>query len=205
MRRARPHAVRRPRIVWPIIYIDLMTQIMVFFVILWSLERREAESAQLGTGAGVGIGDQSLRMVDLPGDVLFGSGETAVGQEGREVFARLFGDPESGVLDFDVGKSARRTLAIHGHTDDVGKKDDNCLLGYQRAWAVYQEIRKHGGELPDHVVICTNADNTPARVLPEVSGANLTDEERATIEEARARNRRITIEDVVTSAPAAGE
>jgi flagellar motor protein MotB len=199
VRRPARHEVRRPRVVWPIIYIDLITQVMVFFVILWSMERSEAESAQLGTG--VGIGDQSVRMVDLPGDVLFGSGRAELGAEGREVFARLFGDPQSGVLDFDLGGTARRTLAIHGHTDEVGPKDDNFLLGYQRAWAVYQEIRKHGAELPDHVVICTHADNTPARLVPPLRGDALSDEERAAIEKARALNRRITIEDLITSPP----
>ena len=77
---------------------------------------------------------------------------------------------------------------IHGHTDDVGDKDKNFLLGYQRAWAVYQEIRKHGAEVPDHVVLCTHADNTPARALPTVAAEK---------DAARAKNRRITIEDLV--------
>jgi hypothetical protein len=76
----------------------------------------------------------------------------------------------------------------------VGKKDENFLLGYQRAWNVYQEIRKYGGELPDHVVICTHADNTPAREVPAVQPG---EEANAAVSAARAANRRITIEDVV--------
>jgi len=190
---------------WSIIYIDLMTQIMAFFVIVWTIEHGTKATATVNLATGFGMGDQTVRMVDLPGDVLFASGKTELAADGKDVIGKLFGDAASGVLSFDRGGMAQRKLVIHGHTDDVGKKDDNFLLGYQRAWAVYQEIRKHGSELPDHVVICTHADNTPARVLPEVSGATLTDEERATIEEARARNRRITIEDVVTSTPAAVE
>jgi flagellar motor protein MotB len=181
---------------WPIIYIDLLTQIMIFFVILWSLERKSEETKTAGIGAGLGIGDQTVRMVDLPGDVLFASGKTELAAEGREVIDKLFGDAASGVLSFDQGGLAERRLAIHGHTDDVGDKDENFLLGYQRAWSVYQAIRKHGAELPDHVIICTHADNTPAREVPAI-GAGLTDEEKEVIREARARNRRITIEDIV--------
>jgi len=138
-------------------------------------------------GTGIGMGDQTARMVDLPGDVLFASGQTTLASDGRGVLDKLFGDPASGVLSFDQGGLAERKLVIHGHTDDVGDKDKNFLLGYERAYAVYQEIRRHGGEVPDHVVLCTHADNTPARALPEQGDKT----------EARAKNRRITIEDLV--------
>jgi outer membrane protein OmpA-like peptidoglycan-associated protein len=195
---------RRPRMLWAIIYIDLMTQIMIFFVILWTGERRDAELERPRLGTGMGMGDQTVRMVNLPSDILFGSGRSDLGPEGREVFGKLFGDPESGVLDFDQGGLARRKLAIHGHTDDVGDKEDNFLLGYQRAWNVYQEIRKYGDELPDHVVICTHADNSPARVVPPAP-AQAGEEARAAIQEARAKNRRITIEDVVVGVKPAEE
>jgi len=193
---------RSPRALWAIIYIDLMTQIMAFFVILWQIERKQAvvERPSLGTG----IGDQTVRMVNLPSDVLFRSGKTELGAEGREVFARLFGDPASGVLDFDQGGLAQRKLAIHGHTDEVGKKEDNFRLGFERAWNVYQEIRKYGGELSDHVIICTHADNTPARVVPAVPGQP-TEDQRAAIARARAANRRITIEDIVVGTRPAGD
>jgi flagellar motor protein MotB len=187
---------------WAIIYIDLMTQIMVFFVILWAVEQKEEVVEQIALGQGIGMGNQTVRMVNLPGDVLFGSGQTDLGAEGRDVIGKLFGDPASGVLSFDQGGLAQRKLAIHGHTDEVGGKDENFLLGYQRAWAVYQEIRKHGGELADHVIICTHADNTPSRVVPPIE-PELTDEEKAVIREARAKNRRITIEDLVIATPPA--
>jgi flagellar motor protein MotB len=202
---------RRPRAgpkkhgaLWSIIYIDLMTQIMAFFIILWAVEQRQeaVKQERFTRGAGIGIGNQTVRMVNLPGDVLFASGKTELGAEGAQVIDKLFGDPASGVLSFDQGGLAQRKLAIHGHTDEVGVKDENFLLGYQRAWAVYQEIRKHGDELPDHVVICTHADNTPAYLVPPIDG-ELTEEERAVIREARAKNRRITIEDMVISAPPA--
>lgn len=200
MRRRARFERRSPRALWAIIYIDLMTQIMVFFVILWSVERGESDAkAPERPGLGIGMGDQTVRMVDLPSDILFGSGETDLGADGREVFSKLFGDPASGVLDFDQGGLAQRKLAIHGHTDEVGKKEDNFLLGFQRAWNVYQEIRKYGDELPDHVVICTHADNTPAHAVPP---AGASEEEKAAVQRARTANRRITIEDIVTAKPA---
>ncbi|HTR54815.1 MAG TPA: flagellar motor protein MotB [Kofleriaceae bacterium] len=172
---------------WSIIYIDLMTQIMAFFVILWSVEHGAKLVQTKPIGSGIGMGDQTARMVDLPGDVLFASGQTTLAADGRGVLDKLFGDPASGVLSFDQGGLAERKLVIHGHTDDVGDKDKNFLLGYERAYAVYQEIRRHGGEVPDHVVLCTHADNTPARALPQQGDKT----------EARAKNRRITIEDLV--------
>jgi outer membrane protein OmpA-like peptidoglycan-associated protein len=131
-------------------------------------------------------------MVDLPGDVLFASGQTQLAGDGRLVLDKLFGDPSSGVLSFDQGGLAQRKLVIHGHTDDVGVKDANFLLGYQRAWAVYEEIRKHSKELPDHVVLCTHADNTASNPLPD-------SKDRAVLDVARAKNRRITIEDLVVA------
>jgi flagellar motor protein MotB len=178
---------------WSIIYIDLMTQIMAFFVIVWSVEHgaRLTQTPSLGTG--VGMGDQTVRMVDLPGDVLFASGQTAMAADGKGIVDKLFGDTASGVLSFDQGGLAQRKLVIHGHTDDVGVKDANLQLGYQRAYAVYQEIRRHSKEVPDHVILCTHADNTPARALP----APATD--RAATDEARSKNRRITIEDLVVA------
>lgn len=190
---------RSPRALWAIIYIDLMTQIMVFFVILWSVERGETRAAadQPSMGIGMGTGDQTVRMVNLSSDILFASGRTELGGEGRQVFGKLFGDPASGVLDFYEGGLARRKLAIHGHTDDVGRKDENFKLGYERAWNVYQEIRKYGAELPEHVVICTHADNTPARDVPVTPGPEPDEAQRAAVEQARAANRRITIEDIV--------
>jgi len=172
---------------WSIIYIDLMTQIMAFFVILWSVEHGTKLVASKPIGTGVGMGDQTARMVDLPGDVLFASGQTQLAKDGRDILDKLFGDPASGVLSFDQGGLAQRKLVIHGHTDDVGDKDKNLLLGYERAFAVYQDIRRHSKEVPDHVVLCTHADNTPAKELPP-EGAK---------DDARAKNRRITIEDLV--------
>lgn len=204
MRGRRPRAAKKGHgALWAVIYIDLMTQIMAFFVIVWAIERGEEATVTTNIGTGFGMGDQTVRMVDLPGDVLFASGKTELASDGKNIITRLFGDVASGVLDFDRGGLAQRKLVIHGHTDDVGIKDSNFELGYQRAWSVYREIRQHSKELPDHVVLCTHADNTPNGPTPptDASIGTLTDEERAVIKAARAKNRRITIEDLVVAAP----
>jgi flagellar motor protein MotB len=192
-RRTRPSGKRGHGALWSIIYIDLMTQIMAFFVIVWAVEHGTKVLKTQNLGTGVGMGDQTARMVDLPGDVLFASGQIAMAPDGKVILEKLFGDEASGVLSFDQGGLADRKLVIHGHTDDVGPKDKNLELGYQRAFAVYEEIKKHSKELPDHVILCTHADNTPAQ---SIAGDK---------EAARAKNRRITIEDLVVGKPPAAE
>ncbi len=194
-RRTRPSQRKSHGALWSIIYIDLMTQIMAFFVIVWSVEHGTKLTQTKSLGTGVGMGDQTVRMVDLPGDVLFASGQTTLAPDGKDAIDKLFGDQDSGVLNFDQGGLATRKLVIHGHTDDVGPKDKNFLLGYERAWAVYEEIKKHGKEVPDHVVLCTHADNTPQ--LPVSPAGSATDNDAA-----RSKNRRITIEDLVVAQPA---
>ena len=54
---------------WQIIYIDLMTNVMIFFVILWAIQTRASKSGVSDT-----TGTQTVKMVNLPGDVLFSSG-----------------------------------------------------------------------------------------------------------------------------------
>lgn len=202
MRRVRrPRTKRSHGALWSIIYIDLMTQIMAFFVIVWTIEHGAKATATVNLATGFGMGDQTVRMVDLPGDVLFESGKTQLAPDGKTVVDKLFGDATARVLDFDRGGLAQRKLVIHGHTDDVGPKDKNFELGFQRAWSVYQEIRRHSKELPDHVVLCTHADNTPnAPATGPDDTLKLTDEQKAVIAAARAKNRRITIEDLVIAA-----
>ena len=192
------YAMRRNKAkfdVWPVVYIDLMTQIMMFFVILWSISQMRAKK----TGTTKAIGDTTQHEVTLPGDVLFPSGKTKLTPQGEEVFARLFKDDTGEVLSFETGGLTRRVLVIHGHTDSDGKKDDNYVLGFARALSVYKEIQKYGPEITDHAVLCTHADNTPAKEVPLFTGT-LTPAQSQAISEAKTRNRRITIEDQVTSA-----
>lgn len=186
--------VRAKSDVWQIIYMDLITQIMMFFVILWSITQVSSKLA----GQSKTVGDQTAREVTLPGDVLFPSGQARLTPQGEEVFQKLFSDDTGEVLNFDTGGLSRRVLVIHGHTDSDGLKEANLVLGFQRAMSVLQEIKKYGADVSDHVVLCTHADNSPAKDVPQFKGA-MTPAQVKLLTEAKQHNRRITIEDQVTS------
>lgn len=187
---SRFHGTRQRRAfdVWQIVYIDLMTNVMIFFVVLWAVQSRPNKGGISDT-----IGTETVKMVNLPGDVLFPSGKSEMSLGGRDVIHKLFADSKA-VLNFDTGGLTKRLLVIHGHTDNDGAKDKNLDLGFQRALAAYREIARYGGELSDHVVICTHADNSPAQEVPAFGGT-LSPAEQTAIKEAKAKNRRITIED----------
>jgi outer membrane protein OmpA-like peptidoglycan-associated protein len=191
----RPGLTRRPRALdtWQIIYIDLMTNVMIFFVVLWAIHARQERRA-----AGAGIGSETVKRVSLPGDVLFPPGKSDLSSGGREVLGKLFADDAGQVLRFDLGGPARRLLVIHGHTDSDGKKEQNLELGYRRALAAYHEILRYGRELADHVVLCTHADNSAAEEVPKAIGT-LDPAAKEAVEKAKTSNRRITIEDKVVS------
>jgi flagellar motor protein MotB len=181
--------------VWQIIYMDLMTQIMMFFVILWAISQVSSRVK----GVSKTVGDQTVHMVTLPGDVLFPTAKTKLTPGGEDVFAKLFQDSTGEVLNFETGGLTRRVLVIHGHTDSDGGKDENFVLGFQRALTVYKEIKKYGPHIVDHAVLCSHADNSPAKDVPQFQGA-ITPAQAAALGEAKAKNRRITIEDQVVGA-----
>jgi flagellar motor protein MotB len=187
---------RRAFDIWQIVYIDLMTNVTIFFVVLWAVQQGHPQK----TGISDTIGTETVKMVNLPGDVLFQTGRSEMSDGGRKVMARLFADDSHAVLNFDVGPLMKRLLVIHGHTDNDGTKDKNFELGYQRALTAYHEILQYGRDLPDHVVICTHADNTAAQEVPALGGT-LTAAEQSAVKEAKAKNRRITIEDKLLSRP----
>jgi outer membrane protein OmpA-like peptidoglycan-associated protein len=193
---SRFHGTRQRRgfDVWQIVYIDLMTNVTIFFVVLWAVSARPNKGGISDT-----VGTETVKMVNLPGDVLFASGKADLSGDGKQVLGKLFADSKA-VLNFDTGNLAKRLLVIHGHTDNAGAKDKNLELGYQRALSAYREILKYGGELSDHVVICTHADNSPAEEVPQFGGT-LSPAEQNAIKEAKAKNRRISIEDKVLSRP----
>ena len=192
---SRFHATRQRRgfDVWQIVYIDLMTNVMIFFVVLWAVQSRPRKSGISDT-----LGTETVKMVTLPGDVLFPSGKSDLSDSGHQIMSKLFNDDTHTVLNFDVGPLQKRMLVIHGHTDNEGQKEKNLELGYERAMAAYREIAKYGQDVPDHVVICTHADNTPAEEVPAFGGT-LTGAEQAAVREAKTKNRRITIEDKLVS------
>lgn len=192
MSRARATRQRRAFDVWQIVYIDLMTNVMIFFVVLWATQAGPKKSGISDT-----VGTETVKTVNLPGDVLFATGKSDVSDSGHQIFAKLFADSKT-VLDFDTGGLTKRMLVIHGHTDNDGKKDRNFDLGFQRALATYHEIAQYSGNVPDHVVLCSHADNTPAQDVPALSG-NLTPAEQSAVDQAKAKNRRIVIEDKLVS------
>jgi hypothetical protein len=65
--------------------------------------------------------------------------------------------------------------------------------------SAYHEIGKYGSDVPDHVVICAHADNTPAVEVPAFGSESSSAAEQAAVRDAKAKNRRITIEDKLVS------
>jgi flagellar motor protein MotB len=177
---------------WQIIYIDLMTNIMVFFVILWTLS--QARHSKVINK----MGDQTSRMVSLPGDVIFTPGKVFLSPDGKSVFKKLFSDDTGAVLNFEGNALTRRLLIIHGHTDGDGKKDKNFELGFGRALTAYHEISRYSKDVAEHVILCTHADNSPVQDVPSLKG-KLTPLQRQALSEAKSKNRRISIEDFLES------
>lgn len=178
---------------WQTIYMDLMTIIMVFFIILWSLHQGKDE------GVSDTVGDVTARMINLPGDILFESGKTELTNEGKGIIKELFGGSQGeGGLSFETSPLVKRMLMINGHTDSDGKKMSNLLLGFNRAFSAYADIKRYNKDLADHVVICTHADNSPEQEIPEFSG-KLTPPQRQALKAAKKKNRRITIEDRIVN------
>jgi flagellar motor protein MotB len=175
---------------WQIIYMDLMTIIMVFFVILWSLNQGKE------IGISETIGDVSSRMINLPGDVLFPPGKHELSEEGIAVFKSIFYDKSGPVLNFQSGGLTKRLLFINGHTDGDGDKEDNFELGFKRAYAAYEEVKKYSKDVVDHVAICTYADNSPQLEVPRFEG-KISKAQRETLRLTKSKNRRITIEDKI--------
>ena len=173
-----------------VIYTDLMTIIMVFFVILWSLNQGK------DIGVSETVGDVSTRMISLPGDVLFPPGKSELSEEGSTVFKNIFYDENDQVLNFQNSGLTKRMLLIHGHTDGDGDKDRNFELGFRRAYAAYNEVKNYSPKLVEHAVICTHADNSPQLEVPRFEG-KISKAQKETLKLTKAKNRRITIEDTV--------
>jgi len=175
---------------WLVIYTDLMTIIMVFFVILWSLNQGK------DIGVSETIGDVSARMISLPGDVLFPPAKYDLSEEGSAVFKNIFYDETDQVLNFQSSGLTKRLLVINGHTDGDGEKDKNFELGFRRAYAAYNEVKNYSKDVVDHVVICTHADNSPQLEVPKFEG-RISKAQRETLKITKSKNRRITIEDTI--------
>ena len=174
---------------WQVIYMDLMTIIMVFFVIIWSLSQGKDD------GISETMGDVTTRLINLPGDVLFAPGDTKLSGEGKGVLSKLFKDDQGqAVLSFQDNGIVKRMIVFHGHTDSDGSKASNLQLGFNRALSAYEEIRSFSPDLQEHVVICSHADNSSEQEVPLFSG-KMTPAQRKVVREIKGKNRRITIED----------
>ena len=177
---------------WQVIYTDLMTIIMVFFVILWSTNQGK------DIGISETIGDVSSRTISLPGDVLFPPGKFGLSGEGKSVFNQIFYDETGQVLNFQSSGLTKRLLVINGHTDGDGEKENNLELGFRRAFAAYKEAKKYNPELADHVAICSYADNSPQLEVPKFEG-EISKAQKETLKLTKSKNRRITIEDKIVN------
>lgn len=178
---------------WQLIYMDLITNIMAFFVILWTLSQGKSQ------GISETVGDVTTRLVHLPGDVLFPPGKASMSEEGETIIGKLFASKNGNALDFAEDGLTKRQLYVHGHTDSLGDKDENLQLGFDRALAAYQSIRQHLPSVKDHVVICSHADNTPVVDVPKVDRKLLSEEQAQAVRKSHSRNRRITLEDKIIS------
>jgi outer membrane protein OmpA-like peptidoglycan-associated protein len=166
-----------------------MTNIMVFFVIIWVLSNGKGEGISETTG------DVTSRMIDLPGDVLFAPGQTALSKQGTDILKQLFQNPDgTGILSFEDSDIVKRLIVFHGHTDSDGEKKSNLHLAFLRAYSAYEEVQSYNPELPEHVIICSHADNSAKEDVPTATGA-VSSEMKTIIKEIKAKNRRITIED----------
>ena len=181
--------IKRNSETWQVVYIDLMTNMLVIFVILWSLHQGKPVKLSNKTG------DTTSQMVNLPGDIIFAPGKTFLTNEGKSVFRKLFSKDETGqVLNFTSGGFTKRYLVIHGHTDGDGDKNDNFQLGFDRALASYHEMKLYSKEIPDHVILCSHADNSPMQEIPALK-EGLSQTQLNSLAVLKAKNRRITIED----------
>jgi len=176
---------------WQLIYIDMMTNMMIFFVVLWVLGKGKASEVDA-------TGDTTTRLIDLPSDILFSSGKAALTQDGRKIFERLFKDDGGSVLSFESAGAVKRHLVIHGHTDNDGKKNDNFTLGFRRALSALEEIRRFSSEISGNVILCTHADNSPKEAVPHFAG-KLSKTQQQLLKDAKHKNRRIGIEDKLTT------
>lgn len=179
---------------WQAVYMDLITIVMVFFLILWALNNKANEKK----------GDITVNTVPIQGDKLFDTGKSRL-KNGAEsainsaLFAQEAPVPKLGEILDENGEttSRQKILMIYGHTDDVGNHKTNMRLGFERAFSVYERVIQKRDDFEGNVSVCTHGSNFPrARVepVPEFLGQ---EQKKSLIEDnviARQYNRRVTFE-----------
>lgn len=81
-------------------------------------------------------GSQNLDVIRLDGATLFGSAEDVLTPGGRKALDKVVGDNPTLVM---------RKIKVSGHTDNMGKEDDNRKLSLRRAEAVRKYLISRDG------------------------------------------------------------
>lgn len=176
---------------WKIVYMDMITMLMILFLSMWIIDRGSPKDKRKH-------GDVNLSKVEFEADDYFDTGKSVIKDEAKKQIADIFFDrkhsfPTPGI---DQENHGRRIVLIYGHTDDLGKKDTNFQLGFDRAMAVYQELNKKLPNLADHVGICSYADNFPiekVRRVPKAGTDTWFEKIRLENQDIRKKNRRFEV------------
>ena len=100
------------------------------------------------------------------------------------------------MLNFDVGPAAQAHAGDpRPHRQRRRRRRRTSISATSARSRPTARSRSYGSDVPDHVVICTHADNTPARGGAGVRRHAHRRRAAAVVNEAKAKNRRITIED----------
>lgn len=171
---------------WQAVYMDLVTMLMIFFLLLWVLYQGKPSE---------GIGSYQSVMVEA-GDSFFVKGKADLSQKAKDTIKKL-SNVELGLGS--IGKTRNRnTLVLHGHTDSDGSKFANLNLGYRRAYNVLVELSKYKPEVLENASICTHADNLKKFKLPYMGDLGASAEMRDILSrqtiDSNAGNRRVEIE-----------
>ena len=176
---------------WQAVYMDLITIVMIFFLVLSVVTKGkdEAESDK--------IGDYSTIEIPIPGDALFSSGRANLTKAGKANLKKLFKSEQASFPELEKTEQMKTEVVLHGHTDDVGGKIGNLNLGYRRALSVYKELKKYRPEVSKFVSVCTHADNLPEEDPRPVSTSlkgDILKQVKSFNKRVRKKNRRVILE-----------
>ena len=111
------------------------------------------------------------------------------------------------MLNFRSRRHSTGAYADHSRAYRQRRRQDQRNLEPRISAAPFlfsEEIESYGPQITDHVVLCTHADNSPAQETPTFQG-DITRAQSAALREAKARNRRITIDDKIVSVKSVDE
>jgi flagellar motor protein MotB len=172
---------------WETVYMDLITQIMIFFLVLWALSAGKGNDES---------GNVIRNLADIPSNGMFEDGQSVLTSQGKKTLDKwLSSKPPVG---YDDETGSRSLIIITGHTDDVGNRVSNLGLGYARARSAFKyfQNRRPKMGLLENVILSTASANEPAEDYKKLvaewqSGSKSA---QGLLKVVRAKNRRITIE-----------